>query len=578
MTVSSPFPPIPPFPSDPQAFTQLLTTLAGQNGEPAREFMRLLSGHTDSAPWAKLQTEFAQQQVALWTSMLARESGSDVAPVIAPEKGDRRFSSEEWRTNPAYDYLKQSYLLNSKYLSALVDHVQVDERTRARLGFFVRQIIDATSPANFAAMNPDVLRAARESEGETLSRGISNLIADMEKGRISLTDESAFEVGRNIAVSEGAVVFENDLVQLIQYAPLTPQVGTRPLLIVPPCINKYYILDLQPENSFVRYAVEQGQTVFMVSWRNAGAGQSKYTWDDYVELGVIAPLAASLEISGAAELNALGFCIGGTLLASALSVLRSRAKKKSDFPVASLTLLTTMLDYVDAGEIGLFIDEQSVKAREAAIGRGGLMQGKELAFVFSSLRPNDLIWPYIVNNYLKGKTPDAFDLLYWNADSTNLAGPMYCWYLRNLYLANKLRVPGALTMCGVPVDLSTINVPTFLLGSREDHIVPWKSAYASTQLLRGDLTFVLAASGHIAGVVNPAAKNKRSHWKNSDLVANPDEWLAHAEEVPGSWWSQWAAWLKPKAGKQIPARKKTGNKAYPPIEPAPGRYVKERAA
>jgi polyhydroxyalkanoate synthase len=350
-------------------------------------------------------------------------------------------------------------------------------------------------------------------------------------------------------------------------------VHKRPLLIVPPCINKFYILDLQPDNSLVAYAVAQGHTVFLVSWRNADAGQGGLSWDDYIEEGVLKAMAVAGTISGSKQINTLGFCIGGTLLGSALAVAAARGEQ----PAASVTLLTAMLDFSDTGELGLMVDEASVAQREATIGNGGLMKGRELATVFAALRANDLIWPYVVNGYLKGKAPPAFDLLYWNGDDTNLPGPMYCWYLRNTYLENKLREPGGTVQCGVPVDLSSVEAPAFVYASREDHIVPWQTAYASTQLLGGDTRFVLGASGHIAGVINPPAKKKRNHWVG-DIAPDATGWLDHAESVDGSWWPAWSDWLASHAGAKVAAPKTPGNKEFPVIEPAPGRYVKAKAA
>ena len=533
----------------------------------------------DATRMAKMQADLAEKQARLWTSMLARETGagpgaSDPRPVVAaPAKGDRRFSAAEWRDNPYYDYLKQSYLLVSDYLSELVEAAQVEPREKDRLRFAVRQWIDASSPSNFPATNPEALRHAMRTQGESITRGLANLIADAGKGRISQTDESAFEVGRNIATTQGAVVHETELFQLIQYAPTTANVARRPLLVVPPCINKFYILDLQPENSYVRYAVGEGHTVFMVSWRNVKADLGHLTWDDYVDKGVLEALRVSGEIAGSDKVNALGFCVGGTLLGAALSVL----KAKREDVVECATYLTTMLDFSDTGQIGCLVDEQGMQLREQTIGGGGILPGSELAFVFSALRANDLIWSYVVNNYLKGESPVAFDLLYWNADSTNLPGPMYCWYVRNTYLENRLREPGAVTTCGVPVDLGAIGLPSFVLASREDHIVPWKSAYRSVNLLGGDTRFVLAASGHIAGVINPASKGKRSHWVSANgYPPEPDQWFEGAKEQPGSWWRVWSEWLAAHKGGERKARKALGNKRHPAIEPAPGRYVREK--
>ena len=538
----------------------LLQSLAASGASPA------------GAALAQAQTRYWEQQMALWVGMLAGASGKGPEPVVATERGDRRFHGEDWRDNPWYSLLKQTYLLNARLLGDMVESAELDEKEKHKLRFFARQFIDSMSPANFAATNPEAMKLALESKGESIRAGVSNLLEDLRRGRIAITDETAFEVGRNVAVSKGSVVFENDLFQLIQYAPLTEEVATRPLLIVPPCINKFYILDLQPENSFVRFACEQGMTVFLVSWRNPDASMGGTTWDDYLEQGAMKAIEAVLAISGADKVNAVGWCVGGTILASALAVLRTRGDKS----VSSMTLLTTMLDFGDPGDLGVFIDEQGVSQREQTIGRGGIYAGKELGFVFQTLRANDLIWPYVVSNYLKGKSPEAFDLLYWNADGTNLPGPMYAWYLRNMYLENNLCVPNRLTMCDTSVDLGRIDMPSYVLATQEDHIVPWRSAYRTTQLVGGRTQFVLGASGHIAGVINPASKNKRSYWVDGTLGDDAEQWLASAQSVPGSWWTHWMRWLKPHAGKPLPARKRLGNAAHKPIEPAPGRYVKAR--
>ncbi|MDH4192130.1 MAG: class I poly(R)-hydroxyalkanoic acid synthase, partial [Betaproteobacteria bacterium] len=474
-----------------------------------------------------------------------------------------------------YEYLMRSYLLASRTLAELADTTALEGLAKERLRFAVRQWTDAVSPANFIATNPQALRRACETGGASLTHGVVNLLDDLRRGRISQSDESAFEVGRNLAVTPGEVVFENALIQLIQYAPTTARVGRRPLVMVPPCINKFYVLDLQPENSFVRYAVGEGHTVFMLSWRNVPASLGHLTWDDYLEQGVLRALAVAREVSGAKQVNALGFCVGGTLLGAALGVLAARG----DDLVASATFLTAMLDFRDTGPIGLFVDEASVAARERSIGGGGLLSGEELGIVFSALRANDLIWPYVVNNYLLGATPPPFDILYWNADGTNLPGPMYCYYLRHTYLENRLREPGALVNCGVPVDLGRVNCPVFVYASREDHIVPWRSAYATLGLLGGEKTFVLGASGHIAGVINPADKNRRSYWSGgAPYPQDADAWLAGAAEQRGSWWPRWSVWLAAQRGEWRRAPGKAGNRKYRPIEPAPGRYVRERVA
>jgi polyhydroxyalkanoate synthase len=555
----------------------VLTAIAQSGNEATQGWMRLMASASAAAPWlaqlqrnSAAQASYIEKQSRLWNMLL---SGQRVSMIETPST-DRRFSGREWRDNAYYDYLRQSYLLAAEYLAGLVEAAELDVQAKERARFAVRQWLDALCPANFAATNPQALQQALASGGESLTKGLANLLADVQRGRISQTDERAFEVGRNIAVTPGHVVYESELVQLIQYAPATPQVAARPLVMIPPCINKYYILDLQPGNSFVEYAVASGHTVFMVSWRNVGAEQGHFGWDDYLEQGVFAPLRIAREITGSDRVNALGFCVGGTLLGAGLAVMAAKGEQL----VESLTLLATMLDFAEPGQIGLFVDEPSVAAREAAIGRAGILPGSDLAFVFSSLRANDLVWSYVVNNYLLGEQPAAFDLLYWNSDSTNLPGPMYCYYLRNTYLENKLRKAGALVNCGVPVDLGKVNLPTFVLATREDHIVPWRAAYRSLRLLGGsDQTFVLGASGHIAGVVNPAAKKRRSHWvcEKSD-AEDPQAWLSSAQEKAGSWWPLWSTWLARHAGGSRAAPAAPGNVQYKTVEPAPGRYVKQR--
>ena len=527
----------------------------------------------DPQAMTAMQKQFMDQQMSLWNSMLARQQGKEDSFKVVPESGDRRFAAPEWRESPVYDYLHQAYLLNTKYVKELVELIPApDDKARNRMRFLARQIADAMAPSNYAATNPEFIKLALETKGQSITDGINNLLRDFEKGRISMTDESVFEVGKNIASTEGAVVYENDLMQLIQYTPLTPKVGTRPLVVVPPCINKFYIMDLQPDNSLIRYMIEQGNTVFLVSWRNPQEAQGHLTWEDYLEHGPIAALHVAKEICKVKQVNALGFCVGGTILTSALAVLKARGEDV----VSSLTLLTTLLDFSDTGEIGLFIDEKGLMARESTIGKGGLLPARDLQNTFSFLRANDLVWNYVTGNYLKGQKPQAFDLLYWNSDSTNLPGPFACWYMRNLYHDNNLRVPGKLQMCGQRIDLGTLDMPVYLLATREDHIVPWQSAYQSTRILGGKVRFVLGASGHIAGVINPASKNKRSYWVNDDVKIDAEGWLTAAEEKKGSWWPDWAAWLKPLAGEPR-APRKPGNTKYKPIEPAPGRYVKERA-
>jgi polyhydroxyalkanoate synthase len=545
-----------------QAMMQQLTSALLTSGDSGAEFSRFTEV-------ASIQQNYLAEMGALWVNALV----APAATLQKTDKSDRRFAVDQWKQSPYHNFLKDMYLVNTRYVNNLIERAIVDEKTRGRLRFFTRQILDAMSPANYLATNPLALQRAMETGGNSVALGIRNLLQDISKGRITMSDEQAFEVGRNLAVTPGAVVFENELIQLIQYRPLTDQVGARPLLIVPPAINKFYVFDLEPANSFVRYAVEQSNTVFMVSWRNVTTEQGHLTWDDYLELGIAQAIDSALAITGVDQLNALGFCVGGTMLGCAAGVLAAGGEQK----IASLTFMTTMLDFSDPGEIGLLIDEAGVAARERTIGKGGIMPGEELAFVFSTLRGNDLIWPYVSGNYLEGRQPDAFDLLFWNADSTNLPGPMYCWYVRNTYLENNLCVPGKTAQCGVPLDLGQINVPTYVLASREDHIVPWRTAYRTSKLVSGSVRFVLAASGHIAGAINPASRNKRSFWIDGKLGEQPEHWLEFAREVPGSWWNDWSAWLRNHAGPLVPARSQLGGSHFSEIEAAPGRYVKERS-
>lgn len=548
-------------------------------GSSVGEVWKAMSGLSLPLPAVtQLQTEYLRQATDLWNQNLESLQGKGQA--AAPM--DRRFAGQDWMSNPAAAYLAQMYLLNARTLLQMAESVEGDEKTRQRIRFAVQQWIDAASPSNYLALNPEAQRKALETKGESISQGLMHLWNDIQQGHMSQTDESVFEVGRNVATTEGAVVFENELFQLIEYKPLTAKVHERPMLFVPPCINKFYILDLQPENSFIRYTVEQGHRTFVVSWRNPDDSLAKKTWDDYIEHAAIRAIHEVQAISGSEQIDTLGFCVGGTILATALAVLAARGEK----PAASLTLLTTFLDFSDTGVLDLFVDEASVQLREMTIGPaspggGSLLKGQELASTFSFLRPNDLVWNYVVGNYLKGETPPPFDLLYWNSDSTNLPGPMYCWYLRNTYLENNLVVPNKMTVCGEKIDLRRLDIPTYVYASREDHIVPWDGAYRNIAALpgtKGKLRFVLGASGHIAGVINPPAKNKRSHWIGpATPPATSKEWFAKAKEHPGSWWPDWAAWLKPHAGKLVAAPKAYGNRTHKPIEAAPGRYVKQKA-
>ncbi len=525
----------------------------------------LLASPEQCRKLADLQQSYLQQ----WVSIL-----NDAGQQPDPGDDDRRFSSPEWTELPWFKVVRRLYQLNSEYVNALAAVPDVTPETKRRLQFFSRQFIDAMSPANSPITNPQSITRAIRSGGESLARGAKTFAADLARGRISMTDESAFEPGRNLAVTPGDVIFENELIQLLQYRARTKQVSARPLLIVPPFINKYYILDLRPENSFVRYCVEQGVTTFMISWRNVSESLGHLTWDDYMAMGVFEAIDAVRNISGADSLNALGYCVGGTLLASALAVKEAR----NEHPIHSLSLLASMLDFCDTGEIRTYVDEAYVRQCEQEFAEGGIVAGSQLTNAFSSLRANELVWHFVVNNYLLGKAPPAFDLLYWNTDSANLPGPLYAYYLRNMYLENRLRIPGSLHMQDTPVNLGAITIPAMVVAAREDHIVPWRTAYRSAGLLRGSTEFVLAASGHVAGIINPPRENRRRHWvaDNGALAQTPESWLAAAREVEGSWWQHWLDWLQRRSGDVVAAPAGTGNERYQPIEAAPGRYVLER--
>ena len=544
-------------------------------GHAMGDFFKSVSGVSlPPASLSQLQDDYLKSAAAVWNQTLeAARPEASKAPIA-----DRRFASDAWSSSPASAYVAQMYLLNARTLLGMAEAVEADAKTKARIRFAVQQWIDAASPSNFLATNPDAMRLALDTQGQSLGKGLQQMLDDLRKGHVSQTDESVFEVGRNVATTEGSVVFENALFQLIEYKPLTSKVFERPMLFVPPCINKYYILDLQPENSVIRHTVAQGHRVFVMSWRNADESVKAMTWDDYIANGPIEAIEVVRKITRSEQINTLGFCVGGTILATALSVLAARGQH----PASSLTLLTTLLDFSDTGILDIFVDEASVRLREMTIGEQapsgpGLLKGQELASTFSFLRPNDLVWNYVVGNYLKGQTPPPFDLLYWNGDSTNLPGPMYCWYLRHMYLQNELKVPGRLTVCGEKVDLGAIRAPAYVYASREDHIVPWTSAYGSVHLLKGERRFVLGASGHIAGVINPPAAKKRSHWTGDTMPDTAQHWFDAASEHPGSWWTDWSAWLASKGGRQVTAPRAYGGRGYSPIEPAPGRYVKAKA-
>jgi len=515
----------------------------------------------DPVKLQQLQQDYLKEAAELWTQ------GAQGKLTVK----DRRFSAPAWAANPVALFTAAAYLLNADTLTRLVDAVETDDKTRARIRFTVEQLNAAAAPSNFLAMNADALQTALDTKGESIAKGIRNLLQDYNKGHMSMTDESLFTVGKNIATTEGAVVFENDYIQLNEYKPLTEKVYEKPFLLVPPSINKYYILDLQPENSVIRYIVSQGHRTFVVSWRNPDDSMKQVTWDNFIEHAILKAISVTKEITGAKSINTLGFCVGGTKLSTALAVLAAR----EDTSVASVTFLTAMVDFSETGVLDVFIDDAFVEMREKEMAKGGMMKGSDMASTFSFLRPNELVWNYVVGNYLKGETPPPFDLLYWNADSTNLPGPFYCWYLRNTYLENNLSKPGKATVLGEKVDFGKVNMPIYIYGSREDHIVPINGSYATTQFFPGPTRFVMGASGHIAGVINPPAKKKRCYWTRDDglLPKTHAEWFEGAVEHPGSWWTDWSQWLASQSEKEIPAPKTYGKGKYKAIEPAPGRYV-----
>jgi len=537
-----------------QQFTQSWTELASRSFE-------------DPSVWVRAITDYQQAQINLWQNILTGKSAE--SPVAQPQKGDRRFAAEEWSQNPVFSYIKQSYLLTSNLLNEMASNANLNDNEQKKLEFYTQQYIDAMSPTNFAITNPEVLQQALETKGQSLVDGLQNLLGDVEKGRITMTDETAFTLGENIATTEGAVVFENEMLQLIQYKPTTEQVYSRPTLIVPPCINKFYIMDLQEHNSYVKYCVDQGQTVFLVSWVNPTVEQRDISWDDYVGNGTLKAIDAVKKITEQDKINAVSWCIGGTILASTLAVM---AKRKDD-SINSATFLTTLTDFTDPGDLCVFIDEQQVKQLTQKVDDEGLLSGRNLATAFNMLRSNDLVWSYVVNNYLKGQNPAPFDILYWNGDSTNLPAKMYNFYINEMYINNKLAKPNALTICGEQIDLGDITIPVYFLSAIEDHIAPWKGTFKGTEMMKGKIEFVLGASGHVAGVINPASKNRRNYWTGGELGQGADHWLETAERQEGSWWPNWAKWMKPKSGKKIDAPKDYGNAEFKVVEPAPGRYV-----
>ena len=531
----------------------------------------------DPAKLVQAQIGLWQDYLKLWQATTRRMLGEAAEPVIEPEPGDRRFKHADWDENQLFDFIKQSYLLTARWMQSTVHEVEgLDDKTAKKVDFYTRQFADALAPSNFVMTNPEVLRATVESGGENLVKGLENLLDDLERGKggldIKMTDSEAFDLGRNIAITPGKVVYQNDLMQLIQYQPSTEQVHKRPLLIMPPLINKYYILDLREKNSFIKWAVAEGFTVFVVSWVNPDRKLAEKTFEDYMIEGPLAALEAMEKATGESHANVIGYCLGGTLLTVTLAYM----KAKGDTRFASATFLTALTDFEEAGELGIFIDEEQLASLEHKMQEKGFLEGAHMATTFNMLRANDLIWSFVVNNYLLGKDPFPFDLLYWNSDSTRLPAAMHSYYLRNMYQENLLVKPGGLTFGGVAIDLTTIETPAFMLSAKEDHIAPWASTYAATQLFSGPVKFVLAASGHIAGVVNPPAAGKYSHWTNAKNPKSPQDWLETAKEHPGSWWPAWSKWAARHGGGKAAARV-PGDRGLTVIEDAPGSYVAVRA-
>jgi polyhydroxyalkanoate synthase subunit PhaC len=531
---------------------------------------------SDPLKLAQAQMQLWQDYASLWQSSMLKLMGQDVKPVAEPIQGDRRFRHEDWQQNFLYDFIKQSYLIAAGHMHRTLGKVEgLDDQTTKKVDFYTRQYIDALSPTNFLLTNPEVVRETVASGGQNLVKGLNNLLEDLSRGdgelRPRMTDETAFKLGVNIATTPGKVVFQNDLLQLIQYYPADGPVYRRPLLVIPPWINKYYILDLREKNSYVKWAVEQGHTVFMISWVNPDETLAHKRFEDYLTEGTLAALDAIGQATGEREVNVAGYCLGGTLLACTLGYLAA----KGDERIASATFFASLLDFSEAGELEVFIDEQQVAALEKRMEKRGYLEGSEMATTFNMLRANDLIWSFVVNNYLLGRDPFPFDLLYWNSDSTRMPAAMHSFYLRNLYIKNLLAKPGGIQLAGVPIDLARVKTPLYFVSTQEDHIAPWRSTYTGAKLFPGDTRFVLGGSGHIAGIVNPPAANKYAYWTNPRLPETPDQWLKAASQHPGSWWTDWAGWVAQYGGDKVPPRV-PGKGKLKALEDAPGAYAKLR--
>ncbi len=542
-------------------------------GKSFQEFFNQLLKNPEKL--IETEVNFWKNTLDLWQSASKRMLGHKVQPVITPPPGDKRFADAQWAENAVFDFIKQSYLLAADSVQGLARKVEgLDDKTARRVQFYTRQFVDAMAPTNFVHTNPTVLKATLDSSGDNLVKGLQNLLGDLERGRgqlqIKMTDLKAFKPGENIAVTPGKVIFQNELLQLIQYDPSTPTVYQRPFLFVSPWINKYYIMDMRPKNSMVKWMVDQGFTVFMTSWINPDERLAHKKFEDYM-LSIVAGMDAIEQATGEREINAAGYCLGGTILLITMAYLAAQKDQR----VQSAICFACMTDFSEPGELEVFIDEELITLLEKQMGERGYLDGSQMAGVFSMLRANDLIWYFVVNNYLLGKDPYPFDLLYWNSDSTRMPRDMHSFYVRNMYQKNLLRESGGITLAGVPIDLGKIKAPICFLSAYEDHIAPWKSTYAGTQLVGGPVKFVLSGSGHIAGVINPASSDKYGFWLNSKVPPNPDDWFKDAVQQEGSWWPDWLTWLQPYAGPQVPARI-PGDGQLEPIEDAPGSYVKMR--
>ncbi|HEX6691617.1 MAG TPA: class I poly(R)-hydroxyalkanoic acid synthase [Burkholderiales bacterium] len=537
----------------------------------ARAFMDLYSrAVADPSVMAAASVNWWIDSMRLWQSSWMKMLGVQAPAVAEPAKGDARFKDQDWSSNFVFDYIKQSYLIAARHIREAVAGVEgLPPDSEKKVAFFTRQYVDALAPTNFLMTNPQVLRETVSSGGQNLVKGLHNLLNDLEKGggelRVSMTDEKAFQLGKNVATSPGKVVFQTELMQLIQYQPLTRDVYKRPLVIIPPWINKYYILDLREKNSFIRFAVEQGHTVFVLSWVNPDARLAQKGFEDYMTEGPLAALDYIEQATGEKQVNFIGYCLGGTLLGATLAYLKAKSQDR----VACATFFVSLLDFSQPGELGVFIDEAQVANLEKKMNQRGYLEGSEMAGTFNLLRANDLVWSFVVNNYLMGKDPFPFDLLYWNADSTRMPARMHSFYLRNMYIRNLMGKPGGISLGGVPIDLSKVTVPAYFISTAEDHIAPWKTTYKGAKYLGGPVRFVLGGSGHIAGIVNPPAAKKYQFWTNEAMPETPETWLQTATQKPGSWWEDWQAWMdKQNAGEKVPARV-----PQKPLEDAPGSYA-----